>query len=135
MRDVVCNEVPLVLKQGELYVTCAFAGAGAAVALIALGQSLPIALIGVCSRHPCVAHWFYGLRLAPTCLQKSPAPCLGKAIRRGPTLYHHSGLRGLLAGTLQHQNRHRGVTAAYMQCARSSVNFARRIIQPRSRRA
>ena len=31
MRDVVCNEVPLVLKQGELYVTCAFAGAAAAV--------------------------------------------------------------------------------------------------------
>jgi uncharacterized membrane protein YeiH len=31
LRDVVCNEVPLVLKQGELYVTCAFAGALAAV--------------------------------------------------------------------------------------------------------
>lgn len=31
MRDVVCNEVPLVLKQGELYVSCAFAGATAAV--------------------------------------------------------------------------------------------------------
>lgn len=31
MRDVVCNEVPLVLKQGELYVTCAFAGALAAI--------------------------------------------------------------------------------------------------------
>jgi uncharacterized membrane protein YeiH len=31
MRDVVCNEVPLVLKQGELYVTCAFAGAIGAV--------------------------------------------------------------------------------------------------------
>jgi hypothetical protein len=31
MRDVVCNEVPLVLKQGELYVTCAFAGSLAAV--------------------------------------------------------------------------------------------------------
>ncbi|WP_136645586.1 trimeric intracellular cation channel family protein [Tabrizicola sp. YIM 78059] len=31
MRDVVCNEVPLVLKQGELYVTCAFAGALGAV--------------------------------------------------------------------------------------------------------
>ena len=26
LRDVVCNEVPLVLKQGELYVTCALAG-------------------------------------------------------------------------------------------------------------
>lgn len=36
LRDVVCNEVPLVLKQGELYVTCAFCGAGAAV-LLGLG--------------------------------------------------------------------------------------------------
>lgn len=36
MRDVVCNEVPLVLKQGELYVTCAFAGAAAAVILVGL---------------------------------------------------------------------------------------------------
>ncbi|WP_282022240.1 trimeric intracellular cation channel family protein [Ruegeria faecimaris] len=31
MRDVVCNEVPLVLKQGELYVSCALAGSVAAV--------------------------------------------------------------------------------------------------------
>jgi uncharacterized membrane protein YeiH len=31
LRDVVCNELPLVLKQGELYVTAAFAGAGAAL--------------------------------------------------------------------------------------------------------
>lgn len=31
MRDVVANEVPLVLKQGELYVTAALAGAGAAL--------------------------------------------------------------------------------------------------------
>ncbi len=40
MRDVVANEVPLVLKQGELYVTCAVAGA-AVVALapvFGLGQ-------------------------------------------------------------------------------------------------
>ena len=29
MRDVVCNEVPLVLRQGELYVSAAFAGATA----------------------------------------------------------------------------------------------------------
>ncbi|PRD40095.1 UNVERIFIED_CONTAM: UPF0126 membrane protein [Trichonephila clavipes] len=38
MRDVVCNEVPLVLKQGELYVTAAFAGALAAVALAGAGR-------------------------------------------------------------------------------------------------
>ncbi|QXT39728.1 trimeric intracellular cation channel family protein [Gymnodinialimonas ceratoperidinii] len=31
MRDVVANEVPLVLKQGELYVTAAFAGAAASL--------------------------------------------------------------------------------------------------------
>jgi uncharacterized membrane protein YeiH len=31
MRDVVANEVPLVLKQGELYATAALAGAGAAL--------------------------------------------------------------------------------------------------------
>ena len=43
MRDVVCNEVPLVLKQGELYVTAAFAGALAAVlalAVLPLGVAL-----------------------------------------------------------------------------------------------
>ena len=37
LRDVVCNEVPLVLKQGELYVTCAFAGALAAIVVGRLG--------------------------------------------------------------------------------------------------
>lgn len=31
MRDVVANEVPLVLKQGEIYVTAAVAGAGTAL--------------------------------------------------------------------------------------------------------
>ena len=31
LRDVVCNDVPLVLKQGELYATAALAGAVAAV--------------------------------------------------------------------------------------------------------
>jgi uncharacterized membrane protein YeiH len=47
MRDVVCNEVPLVLKRGELYVTCAFAGAIAASGLTALGVPVAVAL-GVC---------------------------------------------------------------------------------------
>ena len=46
MRDVVCNEVPLVLKQGEIYATAAFAGAVAAVLAIwagmAVGQALMI---------------------------------------------------------------------------------------------
>jgi uncharacterized membrane protein YeiH len=45
MRDVVCNEVPLVLKQGELYVTCALAGAGVAVGLDAAGVAAGPALV------------------------------------------------------------------------------------------
>lgn len=45
MRDVVCNEVPLVLKQGELYLTAAFGGALAAVALVELGLPRPTALL------------------------------------------------------------------------------------------
>ena len=45
MRDVVVGEVPLVLKQGELYVTAAFAGAATAVALKYLEIDQPIALL------------------------------------------------------------------------------------------
>jgi uncharacterized membrane protein YeiH len=37
MRDVVCNEVPLVLKQGELYLTAALAGAVAALICLSSG--------------------------------------------------------------------------------------------------
>ncbi|MDC0658804.1 trimeric intracellular cation channel family protein [Leisingera sp. SS27] len=51
MRDVVCNEVPLVLKQGELYITCAMAGAITAVAAIWLEFELKFALLacaGIC---------------------------------------------------------------------------------------
>ncbi|MFY2825258.1 trimeric intracellular cation channel family protein [Ruegeria sp. MALMAid1280] len=44
MRDVVCNEVPLVLKQGELYVSCAFAGALTAVVANLLGFEEFVAL-------------------------------------------------------------------------------------------
>ena len=44
MRDVVANEVPLVLKQGELYVTAALAGAGAALVapLVTEHEAAPI---------------------------------------------------------------------------------------------
>ena len=45
MRDVVCNEVPLVLKQGELYVSAAFAGTVAAVGVGALGGSADLGLL------------------------------------------------------------------------------------------
>jgi len=46
MRDVVVGQVPLVLKQGELYVSAAFAGAGAFVAASWMG--LPaLAILGL----------------------------------------------------------------------------------------
>ena len=45
MRDVVANEVPLVLKQGELYVTCALFGGVAASAALYFGLPQPIALL------------------------------------------------------------------------------------------
>lgn len=45
MRDVVGNEVPLVFKQGELYLTAAFGGAVAAVVLVWLGLDRAEALI------------------------------------------------------------------------------------------
>jgi len=48
MRDVVCNEVPLVLKQGELYVTCAFVGAIAALIARQVGLTEGQALL-VCA--------------------------------------------------------------------------------------
>jgi uncharacterized membrane protein YeiH len=44
MRDVVCNEVPLVLKQGELYATAALAGAVTALMVGTLGGSTQLAL-------------------------------------------------------------------------------------------
>ncbi len=47
MRDVVCNEVPLVLRQGELYITAAFAGAGAAI-LASLVFTAPTAPLLAC---------------------------------------------------------------------------------------
>ena len=45
LRDVVCNEVPLVLKQGELYVTAAFGGAAGALAALVLGLDDTLALL------------------------------------------------------------------------------------------
>lgn len=46
MRDVVCNEVPIVLKQGELYVTAAFAGSATSILLLELTGSDPLAVLG-----------------------------------------------------------------------------------------
>jgi uncharacterized membrane protein YeiH len=45
MRDVVCNEVPMVLRQGELYLSAAFAGALSALAVVTLTGSTPPALL------------------------------------------------------------------------------------------
>lgn len=46
MRDVVCNEVPMVLRQGELYLSAAFFGALTALGLIWLGLGMQAALLG-----------------------------------------------------------------------------------------
>lgn len=46
MRDVVANEVPLVLKQGELYVTCAVAGAAVIAVAPLLGANAPVTVLG-----------------------------------------------------------------------------------------
>jgi uncharacterized membrane protein YeiH len=45
LRDVVANEVPLVLKQGELYVTAAFSGSAAALLALWAGAEEPVALL------------------------------------------------------------------------------------------
>lgn len=45
MRDVVVGEVPLVLKQGELYITCAMSGAIAAKTAASLGLTTGPTLI------------------------------------------------------------------------------------------
>lgn len=45
MRDVVVGEVPLVLKQGELYITAAMSGATVAVAANTLGLPSSMALL------------------------------------------------------------------------------------------
>ncbi|WP_295049860.1 trimeric intracellular cation channel family protein [uncultured Paracoccus sp.] len=45
IRDVVGNELPMVLRRGELYVTAAFGGAVVAVMLDGAGMARPAALI------------------------------------------------------------------------------------------
>lgn len=45
MRDVVGNEVPLILRQGELYITAAFGGALTAAVLIWLGSGRTAAVL------------------------------------------------------------------------------------------
>lgn len=45
MRDVVCNELPLILKKGELYATAALVGALVAVVLDMLGMETLVVLL------------------------------------------------------------------------------------------
>lgn len=45
IRDVICNEIPLVLRQGELYLSAAFAGALAALGAVWIGVPQGAALI------------------------------------------------------------------------------------------
>jgi uncharacterized membrane protein YeiH len=45
LRDVVANEVPLVLKQGEIYATAAFVGSAAGIAALWAGAEEPVALL------------------------------------------------------------------------------------------
>ncbi|MBT8153370.1 trimeric intracellular cation channel family protein [Epibacterium ulvae] len=45
MRDVVCNEVPLVLRQGELYMSCAMAGAMSTLVALNMGSDLTRGLL------------------------------------------------------------------------------------------
>lgn len=47
LRDVVCNEVPLVLKQGDPYVTCALVGATVAIATTGFGMPVALTLCAV----------------------------------------------------------------------------------------
>ncbi|APX90079.1 hypothetical protein BV394_10410 [Brevirhabdus pacifica] len=46
-RDVICNEVPVVLQEGELYITAAFAGGAAGMAALAVTGS-PVTMALVC---------------------------------------------------------------------------------------
>jgi uncharacterized membrane protein YeiH len=74
MRDVVCNEVPLVLKQGELYVTAALAGAIAAVLCgLLAGADLSLLACAVATFTLRAGSLLYGWRL-PVYRAKPPRP-------------------------------------------------------------
>ena len=74
MRDVVCNEVPLVLKQGELYVTAALAGAMAAVICgLVAGDDLSLLACAVATFTLRAGSLLYGWRL-PVYRAQPPRP-------------------------------------------------------------
>ncbi|MGQ0567263.1 MAG: trimeric intracellular cation channel family protein [Gemmobacter sp.] len=82
MRDVVCNEVPLVLKQGELYVTAAFAGALAAVVAqgAGLGDGVPLVMCAAATLVLRAGSIGFGWRL-PVYRARPPRPESPKAGR------------------------------------------------------
>ena len=74
MRDVVCNEVPLVLKQGEIYVTAALAGAVAAVLCgLVAGNDLSLLACAVATFTLRAGSLLYGWRL-PVYRARPPRP-------------------------------------------------------------
>jgi uncharacterized membrane protein YeiH len=74
MRDVVCNEVPLVLKQGEIYVTAALAGAVAAVLCgLVAGTDLSLLACAVATFTLRAGSLHYGWRL-PVYRARPPRP-------------------------------------------------------------
>jgi len=79
MRDVVCNEVPLVLRQGELYVTAAFCGAVAAVIAVQAGLAglLPLAACAVVTLVLRAGSMAFGWRL-PVYRSTPPRPAAPK---------------------------------------------------------
>jgi uncharacterized membrane protein YeiH len=45
LRDIICNEIPLVFKRGELYATCSFIGCWTYLLLEKINVTQPIALL------------------------------------------------------------------------------------------
>lgn len=81
LRDVVCNEVPLVLKQGELHVTAAFAGAAVAVLPLGLPQAQGLLLCAAVTFVLRAGSLAFGWRL-PAYRSRPPSPAAPK--RRDP---------------------------------------------------
>ncbi len=48
LRDVICNEIPVVLRQGELYVSAAFAGSAAALVVTQVTPD-PLPMLAACA--------------------------------------------------------------------------------------
>lgn len=48
LRDVICNEIPVVLRQGELYVSAAFAGSAAALGVTRITDET-LVMLAVCA--------------------------------------------------------------------------------------